>query len=77
MGVLSEEQRSCEHIFDDVTEERRSFLEKSELPSWVKALIEKGDYRWVNRSEKWRTLNYHKCGLCGVLRVFDQPKEEK
>jgi len=72
MVTLTEEQRNCKHIFEDVTEERRSFLEKSELPSWVKALIEKKDRKWINRSEKWRNNIFMKCSECGLLRVTDE-----
>lgn len=62
----------CDHVFEDVTEERRSLLAESELPGWAKALIEKKDRKWVNRSERWRSLTYLKCSECGLLRIVDQ-----
>ena len=69
---LTEEQRNCEHIFEDVTEERRSLLARSVLPDWVKILVEKEDSKWVVENELWKTLNYLKCGRCKLLRVSDE-----
>ncbi len=70
--ILTDKQRDCDHVFEDVTEERRSILAEGELPGWAKALIEKEDRKWVNRSERWQSLTYLKCGNCDIIRIVDQ-----
>lgn len=78
--VLTEEQMDCNHIFEDVTEERRKLVSERGLPGWARRLIEKEDPRWVNRPERWKTLKYEKCRTCGLLKVFDEEvdiQEEK
>lgn len=86
--IRAEERRAaravyanCDHVLEDVTEERRVFLEKQTLPSWAKALIEKEmekppgqrRERWLNRSEKWKSVRYLKCTICGLLKISDAP----
>jgi len=70
--ILTEKQRNCDHDFEDVTEERRKLIAGMELPKWAKVLVEEKDPRWVNQPEKWRFLNYLKCGNCGLFRIVDQ-----
>ncbi len=62
--------RKCDHVFEDVTEERRALIEKRDLPSWALRLIVKGDYRWVNRRKL--ALEYGKCTGCGLLKISDE-----
>ena len=70
--IISEEQRLCEHDFENVTEERRALVEQRELPEWAKLLREKEDPRWKNPKDKYKTLLYLKCRKCGLLRVKDE-----
>lgn len=70
MPILSEEQRVCVHVWEDVTEERRRLIDVGEYPEWVLVLMEKEDRRWVNRDI--RRLTYLKCGECGLLRIKDE-----
>ena len=67
-----EKFRDCDHIYVDVTEERRSIISKQTLPEWVKHLIEAKDYRWSKRSQVWKTSIYEKCSECGLLKVSDE-----
>lgn len=61
--------QKCDHIFEDVTEERRALIEGRDLPSWVVHLIAKEDPRWVNKRKL--ALEYGKCTGCGLLKVSD------
>jgi hypothetical protein len=60
---------NCDHIYVDVTEERRSIISKHVLPGWVKRLVEAKDYRWSRRSEAWKTSIYEKCTECDLLKI--------
>ena len=65
---------NCDHIYEDVTEERRSIISKHKLPGWVKHLIEAKDYKWSRRSELWKTSIYEKCSECGLLKISNEEK---
>lgn len=65
---------NCDHIYVDVTEERRSIISPQTLPEWVKRLIEAKDYRWSRRSEVWKTSIYEKCSECGLLKISREEK---
>ena len=69
-----EKFRNCDHIYVDVTEERRSIISKHKLPGWVKRLIEAKDYRWSKRSEAWKISIYEKCTECGLLKISREEK---
>ena len=69
-----EKFRNCDHIYEDVTEERRSIISKHTLPEWVKRLIEAKDYRWSRRNEAWKTSIYEKCSECGLLKISNEKK---
>lgn len=70
--IISEEQMNCEHDLEDVTEERRALIEKRELPRWAKILVEKEDRRWKEPKDRYKTLKYLKCRLCGLLYVRNE-----
>lgn len=59
----------CEHVFDDVTEERIALLEAHELPRWAQILVEKEDPRWKDFPERRSKRTFLKCSECGLLRV--------
>ena len=64
--------QKCDHLFEDVTEERRRLVEmRGGLPGWVKALIEKEDPRAMRMNpEAYKSSKYEKCITgCGLLRV--------
>jgi hypothetical protein len=65
---------NCDHIYEDVTEERRSIISKQTLPGWVKHLIAAKDYKWSRRSEAWKTSIYEKCSECGLLKISNEEK---
>ncbi len=69
-----EKFRNCDHIYEDVTEERRSIISKQTLPEWVKRLIEAKDYRWSKRSATWKTSIYEQCSECGLLKISNEKK---
>lgn len=61
--------QKCDHLFEDVTEERRALIKKRDLPSWAIHLIAKEDHRWVNKRQL--VLEYGKCTACGLLTISD------
>lgn len=75
----------CDHVLEDVTEERRRLIEERGLPGWVERRIEeemkkppeKRRSSLLNRITLWKTLKYLKCGNCGLLRIIDQPEGGK
>lgn len=69
-----EKFRNCDHIYVDVTEERRSIISKQTLPEWVKRLIEAKDYRWSRRSATWKTSIYEQCTECDLLKISNEKK---
>jgi len=82
--MSTKKQMDCDHIFEDVTEERRSLIEERGIPDWVKHRIEKEmkkppekrRKRLLNRITLWKTLKYLKCTCCGLLRIINNPKKE-
>ena len=51
--------RNCDHVLEDVTEERRKLIKKRGLPSRIKRPL-----------ELWKKdLKYEKCTSCGLLKV--------
>lgn len=71
---------NCDHVFEDVTEERRRLIEERGIPGWIerrtekemKKPPEKRSPRLLNRITLWKTLKYEKCRNCGLLKVSNK-----